>query len=56
MFHPVGGRDCRRRHGPAGPAPPGAYIRWRNREALPKQGFAINSTIRGPDCRANQSG
>jgi transposase len=25
------------------------YIRWHNRHATPKQGFAVNSKIRGPD-------
>ncbi|MBE1488220.1 hypothetical protein H4W31_003858 [Plantactinospora soyae] len=27
----------------------GDYIRWRNRRAQPKSGFAINSKIRHPD-------
>ncbi|GIG63491.1 hypothetical protein Lfu02_78630 [Longispora fulva] len=29
------------------------YIRWRNREALPKLGFAINSKFRSSDYQAN---
>lgn len=31
----------------------GDYIRWRNRDAQPKRGFAINSKIRSPDWQAN---
>jgi transposase len=31
----------------------GDYVRWRNAETQPKQGFAINSKIRRPDWQAN---
>jgi hypothetical protein len=31
----------------------GDYVRWHNRHAQPKTGFAINSKIRDPDYLAN---